>query len=507
MMSRAGVGPPPLARGTRRPRRRGVADARTTPARAGNTSDRVRLRGSGRDHPRSRGEHSWAVASIRRSRGPPPLARGTHRRSGVQVDADRTTPARAGNTSCPTTAVRRCTDHPRSRGEHSRPVWSMRHGPGPPPLARGTHGQGMGSEHVVRTTPARAGNTGCGARILRAGKDHPRSRGEHTLAELHVIVVRGPPPLARGTRPPLYRRLLALRTTPARAGNTRSTTTPSSSTTDHPRSRGEHPFQRGWSLVGSGPPPLARGTHNPGHWLRRDWRTTPARAGNTPSCSVRWCASSDHPRSRGEHAGRGRERGAHRGPPPLARGTRRRGQPPCGRARTTPARAGNTRRGRPGGWCRADHPRSRGEHASSERARSSSAGPPPLARGTHPPFDGVDRGRRTTPARAGNTRAPSPADRSPSDHPRSRGEHAANSLAARSRAGPPPLARGTRRLLHVRESGARTTPARAGNTTTGDPDSSRSADHPRSRGEHPRPGDPDGPHIGPPPLARGTPGG
>ena len=152
-----------------------------------------------------------------------------------------------------------------------------------------------------------------------------------------------------------------------------------------------------------GSSPLARGTPA---GIRKDPPThglIPARAGNTAPPTFVKKASRAHPRSRGEHVD-----GAHAGcwvggSSPLARGTlgivirvlRVRG--------LIPARAGNTvGHSETDMWAGA-HPRSRGEHCSSEQVRSLPLGSSPLARGTLTLICSLLVVPGLIPARAGNT--------------------------------------------------------------------------------------------------------
>ncbi len=152
-------GPSPLARGTppRPPTR--PRSPRTIPARAGNTRcHRVRLHPEP-DHPRSRGEHPGAGAFCRPAYGPSPLARGTREPDLRHRDRVRTIPARAGNTRKRCSRSTPSRDHPRSRGEHSWPSAISSVASGPSPLARGTRGRCESADAGGGTIPARAGNT------------------------------------------------------------------------------------------------------------------------------------------------------------------------------------------------------------------------------------------------------------------------------------------------------------------------------------------------------------
>ena len=236
-------------------------------------------------------------------------------------------------------------------------------------------------------------------------------------------ITNGPPPLARGSRWDRPSRPRESRTTPARAGITGGTSRSAPRAADHPRSRGDHHPARAAAMIVVGPPPLARGSlRGAGRQLPSD-RTTPARAGITRRPSRAGPRRPDHPRSRGDHRFPTRTRAPANGPPPLARGSPGPGPPPGEGLRTTPARAGITGQGLGPLAAPPDHPRSRGDRL----------------RGV---YLGL-RIERTTPARAGITPGCSRGLFWLPDHPRSRGDHNRHGMRPWARAGPPPLARGS----------------------------------------------------------------
>jgi len=91
------------------------------------------------------------------------------------------------------------------------------------------------------------------------------------------------------------------------------------------------------------------------------------------------------------------------------------------------------------------------------------------------------------------------------DHPRLRGEHLRVLAVVPSLVGPPPPARGAPRHRCPHRADGRTTPACAGSTPCAPWTPPSPADHPRLRGEHPRTPLTVHPHAGPPPPARGAP--
>ena len=313
----------------------------------------------------------------------------------------------------------------------------------------------------------------------------------------------GPPPLARGELAADFLDSPRVRTTPARAGRTRTWAGVEGESPDHPRSRGENSARSHRSLTRTGPPPLARGEQQEGPPPDPGGRTTPARAGRTLSPSCWGAATTDHPRSRGENACGVAHSCAHAGPPPLARGELKEKLKPIEVRRTTPARAGRTV-----AWSlelirRADHPRSRGENGHDDAPTRPLVGPPPLARGELRQAKAGSPHHRTTPARAGRTLGVKVRSRSRTDHPRSRGENGVVVEGVGERLGPPPLARGERLAIFENVPNHRTTPARAGRTVPARSRGAPAPDHPRSRGENDVAGVRRLPRSGPPPLARG----
>ena len=475
------IGSSPLARGTLRHCPASQPCSRFIPARAGNTTS---WRGSPPGapvHPRSRGEHVHTHASAYYVAGSSPLARGTRAADPAAHGAQRFIPARAGNTIAASAFMSLPAVHPRSRGEHGSSIAATRTSIGSSPLARGTRIQHCRDPDLDRFIPARAGNTRCHRPAARDPSVHPRSRGEHDQQVASAVDAAGSSPLARGTPAALPDPLDADRFIPARAGNTptaRASPTPS---TVHPRSRGEHLPPGAVRRGPAGSSPLARGTHarDPDAGMRR--RFISARAGNTRTTTSTSGSSTVHPRSRGEHCVAGIVSAWPPGSSPLARGTPLRDEAGAHRLRFIPARAGNTTRTAPTGGGAPVHPRSRGEHPLINDGKLASYGSSPLARGTPGQRDRRPPPRRFIPARAGNT--PTLADPSlwSSVHPRSRGEHLKITRFQYQIIGSSPLARGTPLLPSSCCSSATVHPRSRGEHLLS---SLLLSVHPRSRGEH-----------------------
>ena len=172
---------------------------------------------------------------------------------------------------------------------------------------------------------------------------------------------------------------------------------------DHPRIRGEHRlFLWGPGTV-PGSSPHTRGALRHSQGPDRRLRIIPAYAGST-----RWrhrCChgAGDHPRIRGEHAAHGPENRGRRGSSPHTRGALL-GWALCrGLRRIIPAYAGSTRRRGGLGFGRADHPRIRGEHATSWGGPESGCGSSPHTRGARQVHELPRGGDRIIPAYAGST--------------------------------------------------------------------------------------------------------
>ena len=171
---------------------------------------------------------------------------------------------------------------------------------------------------------------------------HPRSRGEHPTRLSTTSMWMGSSPLARGTRKWNQRRRRKKGLIPARAGNTGRPVRRNQTRWAHPRSRGEHFLVRVSVLVWTGSSPLARGTLSDITQLLKSRGLIPARAGNTQRFLHGVPSRRAHPRSRGEHLGAQREHTRAEGSSPLARGTPHLYDPVTGAGRLIPARAGNT---------------------------------------------------------------------------------------------------------------------------------------------------------------------
>ena len=176
------LGSLPPTRGTQVSKYFSDPERRITPAYAGNTLMYCHPCLCLWDHPRLRGEHKLKIIRQKTYMGSPPPTRGTLFKGLAPLNSGIITPAYAGNTCFAFFVGCVPWDHPRLRGEH-HPLRSMfAKLLGSPPPTRGTHAKTNGGEDTLRITPAYAGNTVYVIIKYPYRGDHPRLRGEHSMA-------------------------------------------------------------------------------------------------------------------------------------------------------------------------------------------------------------------------------------------------------------------------------------------------------------------------------------
>ena len=231
---------------------------------------------------------------------------------------------------------------------------------------------------------------------------------------------------------------------PARAGNTRSTGTRTTTSRDHPRVCGEHLAipRPSFPLMGSSP--RVRGTPRFGSRGHRGPGIIPTCAGNTRRASSAGPARRDHPRVCGEHKSERISKYSSLGSSPRVRGTQQRWNQPSTRKGIIPACAGNTRSGVRRRSAGRDYPRVCGEHPMASLMTGPMTGSSPRVRGTLRRSRGHERRAGIIPACAGDTMPRKARQRAWGDHPRVCGEHFCFSLWNAYDMGSPPRVRGTR---------------------------------------------------------------
>ena len=254
---------------------------RLIPARAGTTRRRADPPGSTRAHPRSRGDHKPKLKMDAVVAGSSPLARGPQCLIQQEKQGVGLIPARAGTTSSIRASRISFRAHPRSRGDHALAEFMRNNPQGSSPLARGPlfdDSKCWSSDGLI---PARAGTTSGDDSGRRRPRAHPRSRGDHAWFPALMCRIRGSSPLARGPPPGGCRAGRYVGLIPARAGTTRYPATCLHRKGAHPRSRGDHYVCSIGGLGVRGSSPLARGPHKVLRAPSPGLGLIPARAGTT----------------------------------------------------------------------------------------------------------------------------------------------------------------------------------------------------------------------------------
>ena len=275
-----------------------------------------------------RGERCLTLIASAMDSGSSPHARGTPSTSAASRSSFRFIPAYAGNARRPADAIADHPVHPRMRGERLSVAVRLNSSSGSSPHARGTL-DGMGQAgFLIRFIPACAGNAISGSSsAFSCFGSSPHARGTHGHA-------------ARGDGRDRF--------IPACAGNAQPRTARATVLAVHPRMRGERNSLKVANGFSSGSSPHARGTRNPRHSRRLDYRFIPACAGNAWWRMTTAVWPSVHPRMRGERLPDPGRHGPGRGSSPHARGTLAKFALKYPERRFIPACAGNARFGT--GW-------------------------------------------------------------------------------------------------------------------------------------------------------------
>ena len=130
---------------------------------------------------------------------------------------------------------------------------------GSSPLARGLLDPSAVREAQDGIIPARAGFTSRLRATSSTSRDHPRSRGVYLIFVVTVSKIGGSSPLARGLQGALGLSPPVGGIIPARAGFTTRATAGRTSPRDHPRSRGVYIRSQAERSRSRGSSPLARG--------------------------------------------------------------------------------------------------------------------------------------------------------------------------------------------------------------------------------------------------------
>jgi len=175
---------------------------------------------------------------------------------------------------------------------------------GSSPRTRGTGKRGTPKRLTTRFIPAHAGNRPAARMRHTTTSVHPRARGEQFLVAELALQIAGSSPRTRGTGRRRALSRCAGRFIPAHAGNSLLRGAPGAHLPVHPRARGEQEpvFTPGQCWYGSSP--RTRGTELQGRGAVHYHRFIPAHAGNRAAAWPAPSGSTVHPRARGEQARR-----------------------------------------------------------------------------------------------------------------------------------------------------------------------------------------------------------
>ena len=189
-----------------------------------------------------------------------------------------------------------------------------------PPRVRGKVCRRKLKSVFLRITPACAGKSARRISHDRAREDHPRVCGEKLQSNQLLQEEKGSPPRVRGKGITLCAKNIAIRITPACAGKSFAGRNYHTERKDHPRVCGEKKRNCGFVLSFQGSPPRVRGKDTVIKFPGDSPRITPACAGKSMPCAVRWLRCKDHPRVCGEKNPRRPCIYFSKGSPPRVRG-------------------------------------------------------------------------------------------------------------------------------------------------------------------------------------------
>ena len=233
--------------------------------------------------------------------GSSPHTRGARLTRYLPKEADRIIPAYAGSTGPSASTRSSIGDHPRIRGEHAAWMPSIIIASGSSPHTRGARLWCRRRSRENWIIPAYAGSTGMTRRIFAATWDHPRIRGEHVQGVVELPPIGGSSPHTRGALAAAAAGAGAAGIIPAYAGSTAARRCSWPCSRDHPRIRGEHLNRIKQEMPGEGSSPHTRGAPSRAWPPHRPGGIIPAYAGSTRSPPSPTTSSWDHPRIRGEH--------------------------------------------------------------------------------------------------------------------------------------------------------------------------------------------------------------
>ena len=173
------------------------------------------------------------------TQGSPPHGRGKGQNSPILTFNTRITPAWAGKSRRRHSSMPKSQDHPRMGGEKACCGSSLCRLLGSPPHGRGKDFNSAYAVPLHGITPAWAGKSQCSGTPSPARRDHPRMGGEKRTAGRQSVQSWGSPPHGRGKESVPFGKNRRIRITPAWAGKRYPHYKSTASSQDHPRMGGE----------------------------------------------------------------------------------------------------------------------------------------------------------------------------------------------------------------------------------------------------------------------------
>ena len=175
-----------------------TGELRSIPASAGETPIVRRSARRSAVHPRECGGNRLVAWSTEHDGGPSPRVRGKPGPPEVEIAADRSIPASAGETRPCRALRRRRAVHPRECGGNADRSGKRQTPTGPSPRVRGKHPADPPLALPRGSIPASAGETPPSSSTGRPARVHPRECGGNARSSDDLISVAGPSPRVRG---------------------------------------------------------------------------------------------------------------------------------------------------------------------------------------------------------------------------------------------------------------------------------------------------------------------
>ena len=192
--------------------------------------------------------------------GSSPRTWGTLPNCVMAVGAGRFIPTHVGNTCSASLVNEATTVHPHARGEHFFVGFSFVSSPGSSPRTWGTPHRQRSRNCAARFIPTHVGNTDLAVGKVALVPVHPHARGEHAVADQHMLGVAGSSPRTWGTRTLCVLRREDTRFIPTHVGNTSAIHANARNLSVHPHARGEHCGVRAALPAAPGSSPRTWGT-------------------------------------------------------------------------------------------------------------------------------------------------------------------------------------------------------------------------------------------------------